>query len=281
MHIHSIFSRRSGLTEMIKKFLHILLFISTLITGWADVVLCQDYILGEGDVVTVSVYDQPDLKSVVRISGDGMITLPLIGQVQAAGKSVDALSKTIEAELADGYLVHPQVTIFIEEFRSLKATILGGVRSPGLYELKGQTSLLELISKAGGLVENVANEAIIQRDNETHNGKDVLTINLTELLEKGQLSKNPPILNGDHIYIPQKKVFYVTGQVARPDAYGYEDGITVIQALTKAGGFTDKAAPGRINIIRTIDGQEQLIKKVNMNERVYPDDVIVVPESYF
>jgi len=263
------------------KFIYIPLLALCLIAGWASFVPAQDYILGEGDVLTVSVYDQPDLKSVVRISGDGVITLPLIGQVRAAGKNVDELSNTIETLLADGFLVNPQVTIFIEEFRNLKATILGGVRAPGLYELKGQTSLLELISKAGGLMEDAGSEAIIQRDKESQDGKEVITIKLNELMEQGQLSKNPTILNGDHIYIPKKKMFYVTGEVKSPDAYAYVEDITVIQALTKAGGFTEKAAPGRINIIRTVDGKEQLLKKVNMNERVYPDDVIVVPESYF
>lgn len=264
-----------------KYFFPLFAFIALLTAGRALTAFAQDYVLGEGDVLTVSVYDQPDLKSVVRISGDGMISIPLIGQVQAAGKNVEALSKTIEAKLADGYLVHPQVTIFIEEFRNLKATILGSVRAPGLYELKGQTSLLELISKAGGIMEDAGNEAIIQRENENHDGKDVITINLNELMEQGLLSKNLTILNGDHIYIPKKKVFYVTGEVKSPDAYTYVEDITVIQALTKAGGLSEKAAPGRINIIRTIDGQEQLLRKVNMNERVYPDDVIVVPESYF
>lgn len=252
-----------------------------LVATWFGPASAQDYMLGEGDVLTVTVYGQPDLKSVVRISGDGMITLPLIGQVQAAGQTINALSSAIETLLADGYLVDPQVTIFIDEFRSLKATILGGVRSPGLYELKGQTSLLELISRAGGLVENAANEAIIQRNRYDPEEKEVITVDLNDLMKKGQMRLDLIILNGDHIFIPQKRVFYVTGEVARPNAYGFEEGITVIQALTKAGGFSAKAAPGRISIIRTVDGNEQLLKSVNMNDRVYPDDVIVVPESYF
>ncbi len=252
-----------------------------LIAGAAAPAVPQDYILGVGDVVTVTVYDQPDLKSVVRISGDGMITLPLIGQIHAAGLSVEQLSDEIETRLADGYLIHPQVTIFIEEFRSLKATILGGVRSPGLYELKGQTSLLELISKAGGLVEDAANEAIIQRSRSDSQEKEVLTIDLNELLQHGQAAQNPAIMNGDHIYIPKKKTFYITGEVKSPNVYVYEEGITVIQALTKAGGFTEMAAPNRISIIRTIDGKEQLLKQVPMDEHILPNDVIVVPESYF
>lgn len=262
------------------KLLHILILGVCLTAVCASSSFAQDYILGEGDVLTVSVYDQPDLTSVVRISGDGMITLPLIGQVHAAGQSVDQLSGKIETRLADGYLIHPQVSIFIEEFRNLKATILGGVRSPGLYELKGQTTLLELISKAGGLIEDASNEAIIRRHDSTE-AQETITINLNELMEQGQLSQNLSIMNGDNIFIPKKKVFYVTGEVKSPDSYTYIKGLTVIQALTKAGGLSNKAAPSRIKIIRSLDGKEQLLKDVNMDERVQPNDVIVVPESYF
>lgn len=264
-----------------KRITYGFIFIFWLIAALPAHIAAQDYILGEGDVLTISVYNQPDLKSVVRISGDGMINFPLIGQVRAAGKSVDQLSEKIELRLADGYLIAPQVTIFIEEFRNLKATILGSVRSPGLYELKGQTTLLELISRAGGLVEEAGTEAIIRRGDSGHGNQESITVNLSDLMENGQLSQNLSIMNGDNIFIPKKKVFYVTGEVKSPDAYTYMKGLTVIQALTKAGGFSSKAAPGRIRIIRSVDGKEQLLEKVNMDERVQPNDVIVVPESYF
>ena len=260
---------------------HILIISVVLLFCLQEQLFAQDYILGEGDVLTISVYGQPDLKSVVRISGDGMITFPLIGQVRAAGRSVDQLSEKIEFLLADGYLINPQVSIFIEEFRNLKATILGNIRSPGLYELSGQTTLLELISKAGGITGNAANEAIIRRiDIETGN-QETISVNLNELMEKGRVSDDLSIINGDNVYIPPKKIFYVTGEVKSPAAYTYEEGITVIQALTKAGGFSKTAAPGRIKIIRKTDETEQLLKNVNMDEPVMPNDVIVVPESYF
>lgn len=243
--------------------------------------LAQDYVLGEGDVLTISVYDHPDLNSTVRISGDGMITLPLIGQLSATGQSVETLNKKIESLLADGYIINPHVTIFIEEFRSLKATILGGVNNPGLYELKGHTTLLELISKAGGLKEKAASEAIIQRDQPDNKPKKIIIVNLFQLMEQGQESLNLSIVNGDNIYIPKKKVFYVTGEVNKPNVYDYEEGLTVIQALTKAGGVNDKAAPSRIRIIRSTDGNEDLLEKVKMDLPIQPNDVIVVPESYF
>jgi len=277
-------NERRSLTEHNRsamKIHHIMILCVVLLLSLQEQTPAQDYILGEGDVLTISVYGQPDLKSVVRISGDGMITLPLIGQVRAAGRSIDQLSGKIEFLLADGYLINPQVSIFIEEFRNLKATILGNIRSPGLYELSGQTTLLELISKAGGLLEKAANQAIIRRVNPETGDQETFTVKLNELMEQGRTSKNLFIINGDNVYIPPKKIFYVTGEVKSPDAYTYEEGITVIQALTKAGGFSKTAAPGRFKIIRKTDETEQLLKNVNMDEPVMPNDVIVVPESFF
>ncbi len=239
----------------------------------------QDYLLGSGDVVTVSVYEQPDMKTTVRISGDGMISLPLLGRVSAENLSVKELEKKIEGLLADGYIVDPQVHVFVEEFRGRKVTILGEVRSPGVYEIQGETTILELISKAGGLTDDAANQAIIQ--NKANADRPVTEVDLGLLMKEGRTSQNINIKDGDHVYIPRKEVFYVSGQVKKPDVYNYEQGLTVIKALTMAGGPTDKAAPDRTRIIRTTDGKEQLLKGVRMDMRVLPNDVIMVPESYF
>lgn len=241
----------------------------------------MDYILGEGDVITITVYEHPDLRTTARISGDGMITMPLIDKVPAVDISVSLLAKNIETLLADGYIINPQVNVFIEEFRSRKATILGEISKPGLYELRGQTSLLELISKAGGLTEHSLERAIIHRNSSTSETQQTLTIDLRQLLQEGRSIKNITIKDGDNIFIPKKETFFVTGQVNKPALYNYETGLTVIHAITMAGGLTDKASARRIQIIRTQNGREQLLKGVRMDQAIQPNDVIVVPESYF
>ncbi len=243
--------------------------------------VAQDYLLGGGDVVTVSVYEQPDMTTTVRISGDGMISLPLLGQVSADNLTVKQLEEKIELLLADGYVVDPQVHVFVEEFRSRKVTILGEVDSPGVYEIQGRTTILELISKAGGLTENAAYQAIIQNKDKAEAADPVTVIDLSLLMKEGERSQNIDITDGDHVFIPQKEVFYVSGQVKKPDVYNYEQDLTVIKALTMAGGPTDKAAPNRTRIIRIRDGKEHLIKGARMDMRVLPNDVIMVPESYF
>ncbi|HHN65343.1 MAG TPA: periplasmic polysaccharide biosynthesis/export protein [Nitrospirae bacterium] len=239
----------------------------------------QDYIVGEGDVLKITVYEHPDLTTVARVSGEGSILFPLIGQVKVKGLTVSEVSKKIARMLADGYIVNPQVTVFIEEFRSKKATIMGEVNNPGLYQLEGDTTFLELVSKAGGLTKDAGDRAIIKR--KTPTGNRVITIDLRKLIEEGDTSIDISIQDGDSIFISKAGLFYVTGEVKKPDAYRYEEGTTVIKAITMAGGFTDKASTSRVKIIRKKDNKEVVLEKVNMDEPIMPDDVIVVPESFF
>lgn len=159
---------------------------------------------------------------------------------------------------------------------------MGEVQKPGLYVLPGQTTFMALLSEAGGLTKDAGDKAIVKRKaNPSDNSESVITLNLKRLIEKGDTSLDVPIMDGDSVYITKAGVFYVTGEVKKPDAYKYEDGITVIKAVTMGGGFTDKASKGRVKIIRKVGGKEEILEKVNMDEPVMPNDVIVVPESFF
>jgi len=248
----------------------------------ASVSFAQDYIIGEGDVLKITVYDHDDLTTTARVSGDGVIVFPLIGQVEVKGLTLPQITHRISELLSDGYVVNPQVNIFIQEFRSKKAFIIGEVHKPGLYVLPGQTTFLALLSEAGGLTKDAGDRAIIKRkNNPSDKNENVITIDLRSLVEKGDTSLDVPVTDGDSVYVTKASVFYVTGEVKKPDAYKYEEGTTVIKAITMGGGFTDKASKGRVKIIRKVDGKEDVIEKVKMDESVLPDDVIVVPESFF
>jgi polysaccharide export outer membrane protein len=98
---------------------------------------------------------------------------------------------------------------------------------------------------------------------------------------EGEVSFDTPIMRGDTVYVPKAGVFYVTGEVKKAGAYAFEVGTTLFKAITVAGGFTDKAAKGRIHVLRVVDGEEQKIKKIKLNTLVEPGDVVVVPESFF
>jgi polysaccharide export outer membrane protein len=265
----------------IRNFL-VILCLPVLIFCAVSASLAQDYVVGEGDVLRITVYDHDDLTTTARVSGDGVIAFPLIGEVEVKGLTLQRIAQKISSLLADGYIVDPQVNIFIQEFRSRKAFIMGEVHNPGLYVLRGQTTLLALLSEAGGLTKDAGDKAIIKRKaNPSGEKKNILTIDLKRLIEKGETSLDIPIMDSDSVYIAKAGVFYVTGEVKKPDAYKYEEGTTVIKAITMAGGFTDKASTGGIKITRKVNGKEDVIAKVKMDEPVLPDDVIIVPESFF
>lgn len=240
--------------------------------------LSQDYIVGEGDLLEVSVYDHPDLTVTVRVGGNGYIQFPLIGQVKIDGLTVSEVAKEIAKRLADGYIVDPQVSVFIKEFRSKKVTIMGEVNNPGLYELRGTTTFLELLSKAGGLTDDAGDVATLKRKSK---GEQVIKIDLKKLIREGDTGLDIQIMDGDSIYVTKAGHFYVTGEVKKPDAYRYEEGTTVLKAITMAGGFTDKASTSRVKIVRKKGDKEIVLEKVDMDEPVLPDDIIVVPESFF
>jgi polysaccharide export outer membrane protein len=109
----------------------------------------------------------------------------------------------------------------------------------------------------------------------------MMHVDLKGLIERGDTSLDIQIMDGDSVYISKAGVFYVTGEVKKPDAYKYEEGTTVIKAVTMGGGFTDRASKGRVKIIRKVRGKEEILERVKMDEPVMPDDVIVVPESFF
>jgi len=242
----------------------------------------QDYIVGEGDVLKINVFGHDELTTVARVSGDGSIKFPLIGQIDVGRLTLLQISDKISKLLSDGYVIDPQVSIFVQEFRSKKAFIMGEVNKPGFHVLSGNTTFLELLSVAGGVTKDAADKATIKRKSDAPNSEEIIiTVDLRSLLEKGDTSRDVSIMDGDSIYIPKTGVFYATGEVMKPGEYKYMEGMTVIKAITVAGGFTGIASKGRVKIMRKVNGQEEVIEKVKMDEPVFPDDVIVVPESFF
>lgn len=241
----------------------------------------DDYFVGEGDVLAINVYENEDLSATVRVSENDTIRVPLIGEISVSRMSVSQVAQKIEKLLADGYLVNPQVDVFINEYRSKKAIILGEIRLPGIYELRGKTTFLEFLSKAGGLKPDAGTIATIKRKSVPGAQDGQITIDLNNLIKNGDTTLNIDIKDGDSVYISKSDIFYVSGEVEKPDSYKLDSDLTVIQAITRAGGFTKIAAKSKVKIIRIIDGNRQVLENVNMDEKILHNDVIVVPESFF
>lgn len=237
-------------------------------------------IIGLGqEIFSRSVYDHDDLQTRVRVDSGGGISMPLIGNVQVADLTIPEVSKKITGLLADGYIINPQVNVFVEEFRSKKVVILGRVNKPGLIELSGKTTLLELISQAGGLKKDAGDSATIKR--KTDQEETVIPIDLISLVEKGDLRQNVTIQDGDTVYISKAGMCFTTGEVKKPGTYPCGEGSTVLKLIALSSGFSGKAAKSSVRIVRVVNGKKTILKNVKLDTPVKHNDVIVVPESFF
>lgn len=242
--------------------------------------IARDYHVGPGDILSIAVYDNEDLATKVRVSTAGTIVMPLIGQVKVQGLTVNAITDKLTSLFADGYLVNPQVNVFVEEFRNKKVVVLGNVSRPGLIELSGATTFLELISKVGGLGEGAGDTATIQRKDDPGK-KSVVVVDLRALIEDGDLTHNADINDGDTVFISKAGTCFITGQVRQPGNYACGVEATVLKLVALAGGFNGKASKSSIRIVRIIDEEEKVFKNVDLHTPLQHDDVVVVPESFF
>jgi polysaccharide export outer membrane protein len=250
----------------------------------------KDYSVGPGDRLEIQVWGHDDLNRIVEITADGTFSFPFIGKVQALGKNVFLLESYLVERLSDGYLVAPQVSVTVSEYNNKKVFLFGEVVRPGSYVLKADMRLLELISDAGGFTSRRGPTSTVVRapgrsDNaqpvaiEDATGREAITVNLTKLTN-GDPRENIVILPNDSIYISTAERIFVTGEVKRPGEIEYWEGMTVSQAISMAGGGTPKAAIGRVRIVRMNNGREIEIKP-QPGDRILPNDILKIPESYF
>lgn len=239
-----------------------------------------DYLLGGGDTVNITVYEQPDLATVSRISqDDGTITFPLLGEVTIAGLSPEAAGSKLAKLLKNGgFIKNPQVTLTVEEFLSQQIPIMGQVRSPGEYPLKGESRVIDLIAQAGGLLTDAA-EMIIVVKNEGGNSVKY-EIDLLRFYA-GDMSQNIQVSEGDFILVPKMDRFYIQGEVQGTGMYRLERDMTVMQALSVGGGITGRGSLKGMKVIRhKADGKTEKIG-VELTDRLQPNDVLIIKERLF
>ena len=253
----------------------------------------ENYVVGAQDTLVITSYDQPELTGTFTIETDGTFTYPLIGRVSVGGMTLRAVQDTIESQLLErGFFVNPQVAVAVEQYRSQKIYIVGEVRTPGSYPLSGNMRLVEALALAGSTLPTASGEAVIVRPANAL----VVDANLTGLpdvdpdqvvrvdlrdLENGDISQNVQLRNNDTVFVLRAESVYVFGQVNSPGAYPLrQKDTTVLQALSLAGGTTDRGSTGRIRIVRIVDG-EKVEVDAELTDYVLPRDTIVVPERFF
>ena len=247
-----------------------------------------DYKIGAQDVLTIQVFDQPDLGGKYAVEADGTFSFPLIGRVTAGGMSLRAFEAELKKKLADGYFRNPQVTVAVEQYRSQRVFVMGEVRIPGPVALTGGMTLIEALSRAGSTLPSASGEVAIVRATQGAQGvvlpasdtaAEILRASIRDL-EAGSRKQNIELQDGDQIFVPRAETTYVFGQVRNPGAYAIQKDTTVLQALSLAGGVTENAAMNRIKIVRIVKGERRELK-MKLTDIVSPGDTIIVPERYF
>lgn len=228
----------------------------------------KNYVIGAEDVLNITVWGHEDLTRTVTVSADGYFSFPLIGRIKAGGLTVRSLENKIAQLLNKDYIVDPQVTIAIAEFRSKKVFILGEVMKPGAYYLSKTDTLLEVISRAGGVSQDAGQEIILVRPKQAgslqeparldNKDNQLIRVDLQALLA-GDVSKNLPVQNNDTVYVPKTSLFSVFGEVRKPGSYPLEKDTSLLEAISIAGGPTQDADPQKLELLRTEDGIQQKI----------------------
>jgi polysaccharide export outer membrane protein len=251
------------------------------------------YAVGPQDVLIITSYDQPELTGKFTVETDGSFTYPLIGRVQVGGTTLRAVEELLEKNLiAKGFFKQPQVTVAVEQYRSQKVYIVGEVRSPGTYPLSGNMRLVEALALAGSATADASSEIVIvhastsgllidPRPASAAADTDAATRVDLHALENGDVSQNVQLASGDTVFVLRAESVYVFGQVKNPGAYPLRQRqTTVLQALSLAGGVTDRGSTNRVQIVRLVDGRKREIR-AELSDFVLPRDTIVVPERFF
>lgn len=240
----------------------------------------NEYRLGPGDVVKITVYNNPDLATETEVSSNGKISFPLIGEVMVGGMTRSQAEKAIAASLSKGkFIPNAHVNLMVAQYRSQQISVMGEVNKPGNYPINKPTSVAEVIAMAGGITPKGSKViTIIQKD---ANGRAVeQEIEMKRLLPGGDAA-NLRLGYDDIVVVPPLPVFYIYGEVRQPGAYPIAPEMTVRQALSVGGGLTIRGTERGIQMERKGKDGQLRTRRANLTERVQPNDVLHVPEGWF
>jgi len=220
------------------------------------------YVLGPDDRIGIVVHNQPDLSAELDITREGWITVPLIGQIKAAGLTPPQLAAKLAELLSNGYLKNPKVDVGVREYRSQWVVVSGEVNNPGRKSLRGGTKLKEVLGEAEGFKEEAGEEIAISRKAIGNEDQKVLYVNRTDF-ERGLL--NPTLQNGDTIDVRRASYCYIQGEVRRAGRVRIERGMTLLRVIALAEGLTDWAERKNIIVLYPADSAERK-RTYNLNK---------------
>lgn len=237
----------------------------------------QDYRVGAGDLLKVSVFGSPELSTDARVAQSGTITMPLIGSVTVAGLSSAEVERSIAQKFVDGgFLKQPQISVLIAEYISQKVSVLGHVSKPGQYALRAASSVLDVLAEAGGVIANTASDfATLMRADGTK-----VDLNLDALF-RGDPTQNVRVAGGDRLYVPRAEHFYIYGQVQKPGQYRLERNMTLSRAISAGGGLTSRGTERRATVKRRDAQGKEEEYSLRESDVLKADDVVFIKESWF
>jgi polysaccharide export outer membrane protein len=242
----------------------------------------SEYVLGAGDQIRISVFQNPDLLLETRITEGGTISYPLLGTVKLGGLSVSDAEKKIATGLRDGnFLKQPQVSLLVLAVKSNQVSVLGQVNRPGRYPLEsGNSKLSELLAVAGGIVTNAGSDTVVVSG--LRAGKPFRKeVDFPKVFASSGTQDDFPLENGDTIWVDRAPIVYIYGEVQRPGMQALLRDMTVLQALAAGGGLTLRGTERGIRVHRRDESGEVKILQPGMNDKLQSNDVIYVKESLF
>jgi len=245
----------------------------------------EPYVIGPPDVLEVQVWDNKDLNQIVFVRPDGKISLPLVGELQAGGKTIQQIQDSL-AELYAKAVKGASVTVIVKEIKSRPVYFIGGFTKPGVEQLTRPLTLLQAVSVAGGLLPIADGEnGFIMR------GDRRIPVDFNRLMQRGDNSQNMLLEPGDAVVAPLADSVYVHGEVKVPGAVKSTSDLTVLRALAQVGGITPLGATGRVEILRGQGDKKERIRvdvdKMmkspgdNPDLLLKPNDIVVVPQRLF
>jgi polysaccharide export outer membrane protein len=252
----------------------------------------QEYTIGPGDVLSIVIWGHVDLSREYPVTQDGFVPFPLVGRVHAVGLSTTQLAQSLREKLEKDFLVNPQVMVSVKDFLSRKVQVLGEAEKPGLFYLTGPTTLLEILSKAGGLSKTAGKELVLVRTAQpgagpgVASGSTILRLDLRKI-QAGDTKENIQLENADMVFVPKAQAFYVLGEVKSAGTFPLDRATTILEGITLAQGFSEKAAPSGVKVLRrSADGRQETIAldlagsvPKDKDFRLQDGDSIIVPKG--
>lgn len=244
------------------------------------------YLIGPQDVLRITVFEEPELSGQsYRVDSDGMITFWLLGRVPAGGLTLAGFQEKLRAQLANGYIKNPQVRVEIEQYKSQSVYVLGEVRTPGRLSMMGTKTLLEALAEAGSPTSQASTEVTVTHPRKTGGtvppdgsipDGEKTVIDLRDL----QTAQAYVLHDGDIVTVPRAQTFFIGGEVRNNGNYVHQRDMTLAQAVTLAGGLTDRGTYRGAYAMRLVNGKPT---KIDLDEldRIQPNDTIKIGKRIF